>query len=134
MSARTLVDGIDLDDITAGITHPGLRSGRKWKYHGQTGNTVALNIANQGVGTGALPALAAGATGTITITNSLITTLSLIFCQVKIGTTTAAAGAVATVLTQLRAPAAGSCVVDVTNLGSAAMLATDYVLHYWVVN
>lgn len=131
MSVATVIDGIHLDTTQS---NPGVQSARKWLYHGQAGNTVAGNTGNRSCGTTALPALAAGATGTFTITDSFITALSLIWLQVKIGTTTAGAGAVATVLTSLRAPAAGSVVVDVTNLGSVATLSTDYVVHYWVVN
>lgn len=128
------VDGLVYDDLTASTPNPGVKSGRKWKYHGQTGNTVAGNVANIGMGTVAVPALSAAATGTVTITDSKIASTSLVWLQVKIGTTTASAGAVATVHTSCRAPGSGSVVVDVTNLGSAATLSTDYQLWYWVVN
>lgn len=99
----------------------------------QTVNKVAGNVANQGIGTVALPALAAGAVGTVTISDTWIHTESIIFCQVKRGTTTAVAGAVATLILALRPATTGACIVDVMNHGAAATLATDYVLHYEVV-
>jgi len=132
----TVIAGIGVDNLSAQRPSAGVLPNRKWLYHGQTGNTVVGNVGNQGIGTVALPALAAGAAGaaTVTITDSLITTTSIVLVTVRRGTTAPAAGAVATILASVEAPAAGSVVVDVVNLGTAATLATDYVLHYVALN
>lgn len=127
------VDGIGYDgDVTTGNRNAGWIAGRKPVSLGQTVNTVASTVADQMTGTVALPALAAAATGTVTITNALITANSMIFTQVRRGTTTGAAGA--GVVTEAQAPTAGSCVISVRNPGSAASLSTDYELWYWIVN
>lgn len=121
-------------DPSAGSPNPGPRTGQKFAAPAQTVSTLASTVANQTVGTVGIGALAAGATGTVTITNSLIAATSFVFCVVAKQTTVAGAGAVATVLCAPRIPGAGSCVVDVTNLGSAATLSTDYQIWYLVIN
>lgn len=129
----TQVDGIQYDvDPSTNVHNPGVASGRKLKMLGQTGNTVATQVANQQIGVIAAPALAAAATGTTTITNSLITTSSILFGSIRRGTTTGAAGA--GVVFEFQAPANGSCVVSFRNPGSAASLSTDYQLAYIVIN
>jgi hypothetical protein len=84
-------------------------------------------------GSVAIGALNAAATTNVTITNSLIVATSTVLCQVRKGSTVAQTGAVATVVAAPRVPGTGSCVVDVTNLGAAATLSTDYVLTYLVI-
>jgi hypothetical protein len=142
-SSGHLVTGTDnaVDIGASGATRPrdaylagNVTIAGKHNHSGQTGNTVANNVANQGIGTVALPALTSGATGTVTITDSRITASSLIWITVKRGTTTPAAGALAGIVADLQAPGSGSCVVDLRNAGTAATLSTDYVLHYLVVN
>lgn len=131
------VDGIWYEDVTAathtGAPYPGTAPGVKYLALGQTGNTVATNVANQGIGTVACPALSAGAVGTVTISDSLITANSLIFCTVRRGTTTPASGAYCMVR-DVMTPTSSSVVVNVVNLGSAATLSTDEQLFYMVVN
>lgn len=123
-----------LDDATAATPNPMMRSGAKLTWKRQTGNTVAGNVGNAGLGTVALPALNAGATGTVTISDSLIGTASLIFVFVARGTTTPAAGAIASIIVDAQAPTAGSVVLDLRNAGTAATLSTDYVVWYLVIN
>jgi hypothetical protein len=129
------VDGIEYDNLIGNSTYnPGLKANRKFKIHGQTANIVASNVANQEVGTVAVPALAAGATGTITISNTLITTTSLV--QVmgwRIGTTTPGAGAYVAP-TYFAAPASGSVVLNIINPTAVAILSTDFQLWYRIVN
>jgi len=137
MAGRNIsaVDGIGYKDLTSiAGAQPGLLAGRKFYFLGQTDNRIASNVANQGIGTVALPALAAGATGTVTITDSLITFLSIVLLTVKRGTTTPAAGALAAITVSGQQPSSGSVVVDIRNNGSVATLATDYVLHYLATN
>jgi|SRR5579859_92779 len=130
----TVADPFYLDDGLSQTPNGALKSGRKFVYLGQTVSTLASTVANQPVGTVAIGALNAAATTTVTITNSLIVATSFVFCQIAKCTTVAGAGAVATLVCAPRVPGTGSCVVDVTNLGSAATLSTDYQLWYWIVN
>lgn len=133
-TAMTWVPGIGVRDSDAFFVQFTFLTGHKLDFLAQTASAAASSAANQGVGTVTVPALSAGATGNLTITNSLIATTSLIFLTLRRGTTTPGAGAVATVLCQARAPGSGSVVVDVTNLGSAATLSTDYELWFLIVN
>lgn len=100
----------------------------------QTANTAAANVANAGAGAVAVPAIANGATGTVTINDTNITVNSMFDFTFGRGTTTAAAGAIAALVPQCRPPTAGQVVIDVRNAGSAATLSTDYVLWYTVTN
>lgn len=99
----------------------------------QTGNTVATDKGNQFTGSLALPAIANGATGTATLTNSKIKASSIILTQVRRGTTTPAAGAINFLVVESATPTAGSVVFTVRNLGSAATLSTDYQLWYHII-
>lgn len=130
MTAISSVDGIGFKNMTDPTPRTGILAGRGWNAHGQTANTSAADVANQIVGTVSLPAVNALATGTATITNSLITTLSLIFVTVKLGAT-ADSGAGRGLCVQLQAPAAGSCVVEYTPLIN---MVNAWSLHYWVIN
>lgn len=129
--------GVDLwyvDDLGSGtVPNPMLRSGKKLTLQGQTGNTVAGNIANMGVGTVAVGVIASLTDGTVTISDSRIVAGSFIFCQLRTGTTTP--GATTEVfVSRVEAPGTGSVVVHLYNVGTGASLATDYQLWYWVVN
>lgn len=68
----TPVEGIELDNADAQNPNPGLKSGRKWRAHGQTGNTPAGNVANKSIGTVALPALNAGVVGTVDVVDGIL--------------------------------------------------------------
>src|SRR4051812_44549439 len=94
----TAVDYIEFDadpssstsQINSELARPnlGIREHKPYlKALGQTANTVAGNVANEPVGTLAVPAIAINVIGTITLTNSLITANSFIFttCR-KVGT------------------------------------------------
>lgn len=126
----TGVDGIGYDDLAAFPPHPGTKAGRKLKSLGQTSNRAGASVADQDCGTVAIGALAAGASTTVTITNSLITTLSLIRVQpMNVGpNATAGRGLVCSP----RVPTSGACVVDVTSL--QAIGSGDYELHFWITN
>lgn len=100
----------------------------------QTANTAAANVANAGAGAVAVPAIANGATGTVTINDTNITVNSMFDFTFGRGTTTAAAGAIAALVAQARPPTQGQVVVDIRNAGAAATLSTDYVLWYAVIN
>ena len=56
--------------------NPGIAPGNKFKMLGQTGSSSSNSVANQGCGWVALGQLAAATRGTVTITDSLITTAS----------------------------------------------------------
>jgi hypothetical protein len=117
------------DPSASGAAAPnaGPRSGQKHAFPAQAGNTLALTTANQAFGMVAAPALASGATGTVTWTNSLINANSIISVRgCRRGTTTPAAGALAALIVNSQAPGAGTVVLDVRNAGTAATLATDY--------
>jgi hypothetical protein len=126
----SVVDGIGYDDMKANGPNPGVLPGHKLKWLGQTGNTASGSVADQGIGTVALPPIAAGATGSITITDARITAASLIFVSVKDGPTpdTAAGRGV---VAWAKAPTMGQVVVNYTPL---ATMANAWALHYWVVN
>lgn len=134
MAAAPILQGLGCTDPTAFTPFPTVLAGCKLNADGQTALAAASAVANQRVGAVTLPALAAAATSTVTISNSLITAQSYVQLTVKRGTTTAGAGAVATVVLAGRIPTAGSLVVDVTNLGSAATLSTDYEAIYEITN
>lgn len=128
------VDGIGYDNPANATPNPGVLPGRKLKMLGQAGNTVASNVANQGVGTVAVPALAAGATTTLTITDSTITTASLIDLQAAYGTTPPTDGQAIPQLV-VKSVAAGSAAVVVKNTdGTNAIAANNYVCWYTVTN
>src|SRR5438309_2103281 len=93
----TPVDGLGINRISSVGSSPpivGPIPGSRAAYFGQAGNTVAGNTANQAVGIVACPALAAGAAGSVTWTNSMITAQCAIrVWGVRRGTTVPAAGA-----------------------------------------
>ena len=84
MPFPSAVDGLGVDTLGEGI-NAGVLTGRKLKWFGQTAGVAAGNVANQGIGTVALPALAAGAVGTVVVGDTLVTTNSLILLTSKIG-------------------------------------------------
>jgi hypothetical protein len=132
---KTLANLTDAQTFGAAQTVAGLilSAATKISAAGQTGNTSAANVANQGIGTVALPALAAATSGTVTVTDARITTASIIQATVARGTTTPTA--LGSVVVAARLPGSGSCVFDVRNThASTATLSTDYTLWYWVVN
>ncbi len=94
------------------------------------GNSLLTSAVNRGRGAVQVPAMAAGATSTITINDSRITPSSRITTELVRGTTAPAAGATASVDTLVRTPTVGQVIIDVRNDGSAAVLNTDYVLLY----
>ena len=96
----------------------------------QPGNTVATMAPNKGRGTLAIPALAAGATTDVTITDTMIrpTTALGVYCGP--GTTVPAAGAKGGLNANTLSVAPGTAIVTVRNVGTAASLATDFVLWY----
>lgn len=130
--------GCEVDDptVTLGnLPQWTFSSGRRLKYKAQTGNTVAGNVANQGIGTNALPAVTNGTTTTQVVNNTLVTAASIILCQVRRGTTTPAAGALASLIVEVTSIVAGtSFTVTIRNVGTAATLSTDYQLWYMVLN
>lgn len=130
----SLVEGFDYPDTSVFDMNPRYKTRTKPLFAGQTALAAGSSVADQAIGVVALPALNAGATGTVTITNARITTISHVFLTVKRGTTTAGAGAVGTVVVAGRLPGSGSLVVDVTNLGSAATLSTDYDVQFLICN
>jgi len=101
------------------------------KALGQPVNVVAGNVANQPVGTLAVPAIAVNVIGTAVLTNSLITANSFILTQVrKVGTDTSTARGP---VTWTDALAAGSATIGVKAQG-VAITAGVYVLHYLIIN
>src|SRR4051812_18247964 len=106
----TAVEGIGIDDIKGQPAHPTLRKNRKWKYTGTTTTGVAGAAANQALGFVTLPALGAGASGTVTYTNSLITANSVIKAWTQLGPV-ADATAGREVNVWLESRTGGSCVI-----------------------
>lgn len=101
------------------------------KALGQTANTVAGNVANQPVGTLAVPAIAINVIGTITLSNSLITANSFIFTQTrKVGTDSSTARGP---VTWVDALSAGSATIGVKAQG-VAIAVSIYVVHYLIIN
>lgn len=82
MAVITPIDGISVDQLGSNAPNPGLSPGRSWNVFGQTHNQSGSSVANQAEGTVSLPAIAAGASGTVTIANSLITGNSLVLLTV----------------------------------------------------
>ena len=129
MQVLTAVDGIGLDDDTARGSQPGVLPNFKLKWLGQAANTAAGNVANQGIGTVGLPALGAGAEGTVTVTDSLITASSLVFVTVVNANGDTTAGA--RVTADVRMPASGSVVV---HYKTDQAMSAAWAAWYWVVN
>lgn len=119
------VDGIGFDELRNAVTHPGLLPGRMLKQLGQTHNTSAATVANQQTGTVLVPS---GTTdgGTITITNTLISAISMIFLQVA-GTSNKK------LLTDTVVPTAGSATFKVRTVDAAATSA-DCDVWYFIAN
>lgn len=138
----TPVDYIEFDADPSGnasflaseISRPnlGLREHKPFlKSLGQTANTVAGNVANQWVGTAAVPAIAINVIGTVVVTNSLVTANSFIFTQTrKVGTDASTARGP---VTWIDAQAAGTVTIGVKAQG-VAIGTGIYVVHYWIVN
>lgn len=128
------VDGLGYDSQDRLQFLPGYRL-----RFGQAGGAAQFNTANQGIGTVALPAIAAGATGEVTINDSTIDSTSMVFCQVtrnkSAGFTVPAAGAIAGLVADVKAISTSqpNITIELRNVGSAATLATDYELWYWIV-
>ncbi len=129
-----------VDAFTTSVNAPTTQvaTGQRLRYAGQTGSNPQFNIANQGIGSKALPALAGNTATTVTISDTNINSTSIVFFQVKragaSGATTPAAATVGFI--QIVAPTfcgSGSVVVDVVNTSGTAILATDYELWYWAV-
>lgn len=101
------------------------------KALGQTANTVAGNVANQAIGTLAVPAIAVNVVGTIALSNTLITANSFIFLSVrKVGTDSSTSrGPVAWV----DAIGAGTATIGV-KAEDLAISASVYVVHYLIIN
>lgn len=111
----------------------GMRDGKPYlKALGQPANTVAGNIANQPVGTLAVPAIATLNTiGTITLTNSLITINSFIFLSVrKVGADASTARGPFAFIDAL---SAGSATIGV-KADTVAVAVGIYVVHYLIIN
>lgn len=104
--------------------------GEKLFFSGQTANTAAGNVANQGIGTVALPVITAGTTGTVTISDTQIRTTSIVMLTVKQGPTPDATAGRGICVT-LQAPGTGSVVVEYTPLVN---MAQAWALHYHVWN
>src|SRR5690349_14848917 len=129
------VDGISYDDTTATAPNPGITPGKRLKVLGQTVNKATGAVANQQIGTVDLPILAAGATGTVAVSNSQVTANSLIFVSVANET---AAGAFAGDTT------AGRCVdAWIESVGSGtftigyhatAAMSADWSVYYLIFN
>lgn len=110
----------------------GIRQSKPYlKALGQTANTVAGNVANQPVGTLAVPAIALNVVGTITLTNSLITANSFIFLTTRKVGTDANTGRGPTAFVD--AQAAGSATIGVRAGGTAVAVST-WVVHYLIIN
>jgi hypothetical protein len=110
----------------------GMRDGKPYlKALGQPANTVAGNVADQPVGTLAVPAISINVIGTITLTNALVTANSLIFLTPrKVGTDSSTArGPVCWV----DALSAGSATIGVKAQG-VAISVSIYVVHYLIIN
>lgn len=84
MAAEPLpVAGLGIDDNTATNPNPGVLSGKKFKVLGQTSNNSNGTVANQQIGSAPLASLAAGASGTVVVSNSLVTANSIILVSVS---------------------------------------------------
>jgi len=110
----------------------GIREGKPYlKALGQTANTVAGNVADQPIGTLAVPAIAVNVIGTIVLTNSLITANSFILTQPrKVGTDNSTARGP---VTWTDALSAGSATIGVKAQG-VAIAVNIYVVHYLIIN
>ena len=127
MPYPTLVDGLGLDGLAEGI-NPGLLQGRKLKWFGQTANTSAGNVANQGLGTVSLPALGANTSGTVVIGDGLIGATSiLLLCPNSKGDATAGRG----VFAWVESVGAGTATIGYR---CAAAMSGAWDLHYLVLN
>lgn len=131
----TYVDYLEFDADPSGTAparpNLGMADGKPYlKALGQPLNTVAGNVANQPVGTLAVPALTAATVATIALTNTLITANSFIFLNVRrVGADTATGrGPQAWVDVQ----AAGSATIGVRSTVAAAV--SLYVVHYLIIN
>lgn len=109
----------------------GMRQSKPYlKALGQTSNTASA-VANQPLGTVAVPAIAISVIGTVAVTNTLITANSYVMLSVRrIGTDSSTArGPVVWV----DALAAGSMTIGVKANGVAIAVST-YVVHYLIIN
>lgn len=110
----------------------GMRDGKPYlKALGQTSNTAAGNVANQPLGTVAVPAIAINVIGTVAVTNTLITANSIVMLTPrKVGTDASTARGP---VVWIDALAAGSMTIGVKAQGVAIGVST-YVVHYLIIN
>lgn len=110
----------------------GMRDGKPYlKALGQTANTVAGNVANQPVGTFAIPATAIAVVGTVVVSNTLVTANSIIMCSTRrVGTDSSTARGPNIWVDAL---AAGSVTFGFRSQGVAIAVST-YVGHYLIIN
>lgn len=124
----------DADPSTNSSARPNLAMRENKKYLGvlgQPANTVAGNVANQAIGTLAVPAVALNVVGTIALSNSLITANSFIFLTTrKVGTD---AGTGRGPLAFVDALAAGSATIGI-RAGGTAVPVSAWVVHYLIIN
>jgi hypothetical protein len=89
----------------------------------------------QGFGSVMVPALASGATITLTVNETMVSGQSHIFGTIRQYDSAPAAGAQAGLTWNVTSITAGvSFVVTIRNVGSAATIATDYCFSYLCVN
>ena len=131
----TQIDGIGLDDDTLRGSNPGVLSGFKLKYLGQTSPAVATttaSVANQEIGYVASPATTgAGVAATVTVNNTLVTANSHIYLSFsKNGTTAPPTTWFTAVVT---AVAAGTS-FTITFTAGAALAASALNIEFRIVN
>src|SRR5260221_14368093 len=80
---QSAVHGIGHDGPGNDPENPGILTGILLKFFGNPTNNVSGTVNNQQVGSVALPAINAAATGTITYTNNKIKATSRVFAQVR---------------------------------------------------
>lgn len=110
----------------------GMRQNKPYlKALGQTANTVAGNVANQPIGTLAVPAISVGVLGTIALSNTLITANSMIFVSCRRVGTDSSTSRGPTVFVD--AQSTGSATIGVRAQG-VAIAVNIYVVHYLIIN
>lgn len=124
----------NLHAITNETNRPnlGIRQHKPYlKALGQTSNTAAGNVANQPLGTAAIPAIAINVIGTVTVSNSLITANSFIipFCK-KVGTDASTARGPVVWIDSM---GAGTVTFGVKAQGVAIAVST-YVIQFLIIN
>lgn len=132
---QSTLDGVSYDDNTSTTPNPGMNSGRRLKWFGQTVNKATGNVANQQIGTADLPAIAAGATSTVVVSNSLVTANSLIFLSVANETTAGAFAGDTTagrcVDAWIESVAAGTFTIG---YHATALMSTDWSCYFLIIN